>query len=109
MSEHLKEISLQVAPGAHAALLLDRAGWHQAGGSLIVPDNITLLLLPAYSPELNAMENVWEYLRANKLCNPVWNSYSAIVGGCRKAWHFLIDDPDRIRSIGIRDWACVSL
>jgi len=79
MNEHLKEISTQVALGAHAVLVLDGAGWHQTGGRLVVPDNITLLHLPPYAPELNPVENVWEYLRANKLCNLVWDTYDAIV------------------------------
>ena len=74
-----------------------------------MPENISLLPLPRYSPELNPMENVWEYLRANKLCNRVWNSYDAIVHACKNAWDFLVNDPERIRSIGARDWACVSL
>ena len=107
MNEHLKEISTQVAPGAHAVLVLDGAGWHQTGGRLCVPDNITLMHLPPYAPELNPVENVWEYLRANKLCNLVWDSYDAIVEACRKAWEFLINDPERIRSIGTREWASV--
>ncbi len=34
----------------------------------MVPDNIVLLHLPPYSPELNPMENVWDYLQHNKLC-----------------------------------------
>ena len=55
------------------------------------------------------MENVWEYLPANKLCALVWDTYDAIVQACRDAWKFLIDDPDRIRSIGTRDWACVTV
>ncbi len=59
MSLHLAEISRRVAPGAHAVVVLDGAGWHQEGGRLIVPDNITLLRQPPYSPELNAIENVW--------------------------------------------------
>lgn len=80
---------------------------HQTGGELRVPDNITLLHLPPYAPELNPMENVWEYLRANKLCNLVWDTYDAIVEACRKAWEFLISDPDRIQSIGTRKWASV--
>jgi hypothetical protein len=109
MNEHLREISTQVAPGAHAVLIIDGAGWHQTGGRLCLPGNVTLLKLPPYSPELNPMENVWEYLRANKLCNLVWDSYDAIVQACKRAWNFLIDDPDRIRSIGSREWACVSL
>ena len=56
MSEHLKEISTQVAPGARAVLLCDGAGWHQTGGRLRVPDNITLMPLPSYSPELNPIK-----------------------------------------------------
>jgi hypothetical protein len=108
MQEHLAEISIQVAPGAHAVLLCDGAGWHQTGGKLRVPANITLLPLPPYSPELNPMENVWEYLRANTLCALVWDNYDAIVEACRNAWAFLIKDPDRIRSIGSRDWAWVN-
>jgi DDE superfamily endonuclease len=109
MNEHLMEISAQVARGAHAILILDGAGWHQTGGKLIVPENITPLPLPPYAPELNPMENVWEYLRGNKLCALVWDSYDAIVHACRDAWRFLVDDPARIQSIGIREWACVNV
>ena len=109
MNEHLKEISTQVSENAHAVLLLDQAGWHQTGGRLEVPGNITLVLLPPYSPELNPMENVWEYLRANKLCRVVWDSYEAILNACKEAWNFLVADRDRIRSIGTRQWACVNV
>jgi hypothetical protein len=51
MSEHLKEIATQVAPGAHAVLVCDGVGWHQRGERPTVPDNITWLPLPPYSPE----------------------------------------------------------
>ena len=92
MCVHLKEISTQVSPDAHAVLVCDGAGWHQRGDKLTVPDNITLLPLPAYSPELNPMENVWDYLRGNKLSHTVWDTYEAIVQACANAWRFLIDD-----------------
>jgi len=108
MNEHLVEISAMVAPDAHAVLVCDGAGWHQRGERLHVPDNITMLHLPPYAPELNPMENVWAYLRANKLCNLVWDSYDAILNACRRAWQFLVDEPSRIVSIGTRDWATVS-
>ena len=109
MGHHLKAIAAQVAPGAHAVLICDGAGWHQTGGRLRVPGNITLLPLPPYSPELNPMENVWHYLRENILCSRVWDTYDDIVEACSIAWRFLTDDPQRIRSIGHRKWACVSL
>ena len=109
MSEHLTVISAQVAPGAHAILVCDGAGWHQPGQRLIVPGNITLLPLPPYTPELNPMENVWDYLRGNKLSHSLWDTYDAIVGACERAWRFLIDDPDRIRSVAHRHWAYVNV
>ena len=109
MSLHLAEISTQVAKGAVALLVCDGAGWHQTGGKLVVPHNIALLHLPPYSPELNPMENVWDYLRQNKLCSLVWNSYNDIVEACVTAWNWFIADPGRITSIGSRSWACVSV
>ena len=72
-----------------------------------IPHNITLLPLPPWAPELNAMENVWDYLRANKLSSLLWESYDAIVQASKDAWNFLADDPMRIASIGHRHWACV--
>jgi hypothetical protein len=105
MNLHLAEISTQIAPGARAVLVCDGAGWHQRGKELKVPDNITLLSLPPYSPELNPMEKVWDYLRQNKLCATVWDSYDDIVDACTTAWNWLIADPARITSIGLRDWA----
>ncbi len=109
MNLHLAEISTQVTQGAICVLLCDGAGWHQPGERLIIPDNIVLLPLPPYSPELNSMENVWDYLRQNKLCATVWESYEQIIEACRTAWNWLIADPARINSIGTRDWASVSV
>lgn len=108
MNEHLKEISSQVAYGAHALLVCDGAGWHQPGRRLIMPGNITLMPLPPYAPELNPMENVWDYLRGNKLSQLVWQTHDDIMDACENAWHFIADDPDRIKSIGKRTWAWVN-
>ncbi len=109
MNLHLAEISEQVAPGAIAVLICDGAGWHQTGGELILPGNIVPLHLPPYAPELNPMENVWQYLRGNKLSAGVWDSYEAILRACADAWNWFVGDPHRIRSIGYRDWATVSI
>lgn len=108
MNLHLAEISANVAAGAHAVITIDGAGWHQTGDKLHVPDNITLLHLPPYSPELNPVENVWAYLRSNKLSNRVFETYEDIVEACCDAWRWLAAQPERIASIGTRPWACVS-
>src|SRR5690242_10272701 len=100
----LAEIGHHVAPGAHAVVVLDGAGWH-AAGDLAVPENLTLLPLPRYSPELNPVENVWEYLRQNKLGPRVWPDYDAIVATCCEAWNWLAAAPDRLASITRREWA----
>ena len=99
MSLHLTEIGRDVAPGAHAVVVLDGAGWHKLGGQLQVPDTVTLLHLPPYAPELNPVENVWEYLRGNKLSITVWNTYEEIVDACCNAWNALIAETGRIASI----------
>ena len=104
MNLHLAEISRSVAAGAHALVVLDGAGWHQTGGNLRLPANISLLHLPPYSPELNPVENIWEYLRENQLSNRVYDSYDTIVDACCAAWNALIATPNRIRSIATRSW-----
>lgn len=115
MNLHLAEISATVAPGrpggaqgAHAVLVVDGAGWHRIGSALRVPSNITLLLLPPYSPELNPVENVWAYLRGNKLSNRVFATYDAIVDACCDAWNWLASQSKRITSIRSRAWAQVT-
>lgn len=104
MTLHLAEISRRVAPGAHAVLVCDGAGWHKTGGRLRVPENISLLRLPPYSPELNPVENIWEYLRANKLSNSVFDNYSTIVDRCCAAWNWLTETPNRIQSVAATPW-----
>lgn len=107
MNLHLTEIAKTVTPGAHAVLVLDGAGWHGAK-ALRVPDNITLLPLPPYAPELNPIENVWAYLRSNKLAITVFDSYDDIVDKCCEAWNFFAECPTTIASITSREWAKVN-
>nr|WP_280526621.1 transposase [Croceicoccus marinus] len=58
MKLHLAEIAFAVAPGAHAVVLMDQAGWHMSG-KLKVPANISFVTLPAHYPDWNPVENVW--------------------------------------------------
>ena len=104
MQLHLEEISRHVASGAHAVLLLDRAGWHTTT-ALTVPSNITLIFLPSRSPELNPVENIWQFMRANWLSNRIFETYQDIINAACDAWLKLVNLPNSIKSIGMRDWA----
>jgi hypothetical protein len=106
MALHLEEISRNVAAGAHGAVLMDKAAWHTARG-LGIPDNLSLLFLPAYSPELNPQENIWQYLRQTFLSNRVFEDYDAIVDACCKAWNALITETGRITKTATRTWATI--
>jgi transposase len=104
MTLHLAEIASEIAPGAHAVLLLDQAGWHLSK-RLVVPPNITLLPLPPKCPELNPVENIWQFMRDNWLSNRIFSSYEALLSLCCEAWNKLIDQPWKIMSIAMREWA----
>jgi transposase len=104
MNLHLAEIATEITPGAHAVLILDQAGWHMSN-RLVVPPNMTLLALPPKCPELNPVENVWQFLRDNWLSNRVFTSYENLLDHCCEAWNKLVDQPWKIMSIGLRDWA----
>ncbi len=103
MNLHLAEISTRVAADGHAVVILDQAGWHGAR-ALVVPENLTLLPLPPYSPELNPVEN-WQFLKHNFLNARLFDTYDAIVAACCDAWNRLRQLPNQIRSITTRAWA----
>jgi len=106
MNLHLAEISQNISVSATALLILDGAGWHSSP-KLVVPENIVLMPLPPYAPELNSVENLWDYLRSNLLSHCVWDTYDAIVDACCAAWKALMATSDVITSIGTRSWAQV--
>ena len=83
---------------------MDRAGWHKTD-KLKIPNNLTIILLPSRAPELNPVENIWQYLRQNWLSNRVFEDYDAILEAGCQAWNRLIEQPQTISSIGMRDWA----
>ncbi len=106
MNRHLAEISEAIAPGAHGLLVLDRARWHTTP-ALALPDNLSLLHLPRVSPELNPVENVWVFLRGNRLPFQLYKTQDEIIQSCCDAWNWLAKQPRRIRTIGARRWAQV--
>ena len=104
MELHLAEVGKAVDPGAHAVVIVDQAGWHMSP-KLAIPDNITLMPLPPRAPELNPVENIWQFMRDNWLSNRIFKSYDDIVALCCEAWNKLIERPWKIMSIGMRRWA----
>lgn len=106
MQLHFNEISRHVAKGAHAVLLLDRAGWHTTT-NLDVRDKITPIYPPSRAPEFNPVEHIWQYLRANWLSNRVIDTYLEIIEAACDAWQKLIAKPKTITSIVMMQWAHV--
>ncbi|AQS86339.1 transposase [Acetobacter aceti] len=104
MQLHIDEISYSVARGAHAVVLLDRASWHTTA-KLGLPRNISLIFLPSRAPELNLVENVCQFRRANWLANTVFDDMDHIINAACNGWNNLVAFPDTIRSIGFRIWA----
>ena len=106
--KHLALISQAVAPGAHAILIIDGAGYHGAA-EIKIPANITPVRLPPYSPELNSAENIWAWLRANHLANRVFETWDDIVDACCEAWNAFASNPSLVNSVTSREWAQVRI
>jgi len=96
MQAFLDRFSKTLAADEHTVMVVDQAGWHTAY-ALIVPDNVTLVRLPPYSPELNPVERVWLYLRERHLSHRVLAGYNAIVDALCSAWNQLT--PERIQTL----------
>ena len=107
MALFLDELRAHVAPGAHAVVVLDGAGWHTAR-ELRWPVNLSPLPLPAYSPELNPQEQVWEFLRQHYLALRRFLDHTALLDACQGAWRRFIGQPGRVRSLCSYPWATVS-
>lgn len=103
MNIFLGGLSKEIGSGRHIALIIDNAGWHTAA-DLIVPRNITLIPLPPYAPELNAMEQVWEWMKSHFLYNQSYADYEDIVDKLAYAWNQVSGNADLIKSIIHREW-----
>jgi len=88
----------------HAVIILDGATWHTAK-KVKGFKNITLLPLPAASPELNPVEQLWQQLRDRYLLNRSYKDYDDIVKSCCEAWNNYVDIPESIRRLCTRKWA----
>ena len=96
MNVFLKMLGQELGPLDHAVLIMDQAGWHKSR-ALLLPENISVLLLPPYSPELNPVERLWAYLRGHYLSNRVFEDYKHLLDAGAQAWQRLT--PERLRSV----------
>ena len=103
MQAFLDRFSKTLAKDDHAVMVLDQAGWH-GSNALLVPANVTLVPLPAYSPELNPVERVWLYLKERFLSHRLLNDYDAIVDAASNAWNRLLAEAGRIKSLCSYPW-----
>jgi len=103
MQAFLDGFAKTIADNEHAVMALDQAGWH-GSNNLAVPANVTLVPLPAYSPELNPVERVWLYLKERFLSHRLLDDYDAIVDNASTAWNRLLAEAGRIKSLCSYPW-----
>lgn len=103
MNEQLRHLGKQLPADVHAVLVLDGAGWHRSC-SLESPDNLTLVQLPPYAPELNPVEIVWRELRQRYLSNRIYPDLASLDDAISRAWNALTDNLQRLRSLIDYPW-----
>lgn len=96
----LKEFGFgrSLAAEVHAVLIGDGAGFHRSG-RLEVPQNVSLIELPPYSPQLNPIENLRHYLRSHHRSNRWYENYDALPEAAIDAWRKAALDPERVKSV----------
>jgi len=90
-------------PEERIVMVVDGARWH-TGGALVVPINIRLLFLPAYSPELNPVENIWEEVREKGFYNKVFESLDDLEDELLQGLKRLEENPEITLSIASWPW-----
>jgi len=94
----LEQFTRETDPDVHVVLLWDKAGFHTSN-DLKVPPNITIVPLPAYSPELNPVENLWHYFRSHYWANRSYQDYDDLCYAAIDAWQNAALDPEIIKSV----------
>ena len=89
-------------------MVIDGAVWHR-GGLLKAPENIYLLKLPPYAPELNPIEHVWDELREKLFYNRVFASLDKLEDQLVLGLKTLENNPETVRTIVSWDWIVSSL
>ncbi len=98
MNIYLKQFSRELAEDVHAVLIWDQAGFHKSKASKI-PENVTIIALPPYSPELNPVENLWHYPRSHYWSHRAYAGYDDLCFAAIKAWQQAALDCEIIKSV----------
>ena len=98
VSVFLKQFTAEVSQDVHVLLLWDRAGFHTSK-KLKIPENVTIVPLPPYSPELNPVENLWHYLRSHYWANRIYADYDALRLAAVDAWQKAVLDKKIVKSV----------
>ena len=93
-----REFEKEVSPNVHVVMVWDQAGFHTSK-MVNVPDNVTIVPLPPYSPQLNPIEKLWQYLRHHHWANRVYEDYDALRMAAIDAWQNTCLDPKKVKSI----------
>lgn len=107
MSQHLSQISMATAKKRHAVVIIDCAGYHQERLADKF-ENLSIVKLPPYSPELNPIEQVWSWLRQHDLANRCFKDYEDIVSKVSIAWNRFIESTNSVLQLCRRKWANVN-
>ena len=93
-----REFEKEITPDVHVIMIWDRAGFHTAY-SVRVPESVSIINLPPYSPQLNPIEKLWQYLRKHFWSNRVYADYDALRRAAIEAWQNTCLDKGKVKSI----------
>jgi transposase len=103
MNLYLKDFSKHLPKNVHALIVMDGAGWHNTK-ALEIPGNVSILLLPPYSPELNPAELIWRQLRQRKLSNRIYATIDDLEVAVDEAWLWISARHKEISSLCLFPW-----
>jgi hypothetical protein len=97
MNLFLEQVSATFAD-YFVVMQVDQAGWHRSK-TLVIPENIRLIYQPAYSPEVNPVEHVWEELREKYFPNRLFASLDQVIEVLCEGLNELGADKERLQSM----------
>jgi transposase len=99
----LKDFAKQLPKNTHALIIMDGAGWHSSK-DLQIPEDVSILLLPPYSPELNPAELIWRMLRQKKLSNRLYPTIDELEAAVDEAWVWISNQNNELSNLCLFPW-----